>query len=572
MREHVKVSFKRVIRVAGLITALIVTPGALQAHGLAGAYLAANQANIDNNYEAAARYYSQAIALDPGNPYLAQNALLAFVAKGDIDKSVAIARKVAASGAPSQLAQLVLLSKYIQSDQFEAAEALLEKDAGQFSPLMSALMKGWVQLGLGKMKEAERQFDNMKKPQAMRLFGQYHKALALAVVGDFAAADKILQGDEKGNLRLNRGSLIAHAQILSQLDRREDALKVLNDALRSSPDEELTSLRDAIESGKTVDYTFITDARAGAAEVFFTLASVLSREESDRFSLVYSRLASYLSPDHTEALLLSAGILRDQGQFDLANKAYAKVPNDSPLFLNAELGRVDSLQAAKKYDAAIEVLRGLTRSHAGVARVHMALGDALRGQERYGEATESYDKALALIPELTANYWFLFYSRGITYEREGKWDQAEADFRKALELAPDQPLVLNYLGYSMVEMGLNLEEAQTMIESAVKARPNDGYITDSLGWVLYRLGKYEEAVPQMERAVELVPNDPIINDHLGDVLWAVGRVLEADFQWKRALSFDPTEKDAVRIRRKLEIGLDAVLSEESDRSVSSNEN
>ena len=145
------------------------------------------------------------------------------------------------------------------------------------------------------------------------------------------------------------------------------------------------------------------------------------------------------------------------------------------------------------------------------------------------------------------------------HERRGDWDQAEADFRNALKLNPDQPLVLNYLGYSLVEFGLKLPEAQAMIERAVASRPNDGYITDSLGWVLYRLGKFDEAVDPMERAVQLVSNDPIINDHLGDVYWMVGRKREAEFQWRRALSFKPEEKDAERIRLKLDLGLDTAL-------------
>ncbi|MEL6934978.1 MAG: tetratricopeptide repeat protein, partial [Pseudomonadota bacterium] len=153
------------------------------------------------------------------------------------------------------------------------------------------------------------------------------------------------------------------------------------------------------------------------------------------------------------------------------------------------------------------------------------------------------------------------------YERLGIWESAEADFRKALELNPDHPQVMNYLGYSLVEKRIKLDEALDMIERAVKAQPDSGHIVDSLGWVLYRLGRYEEAIGHMERAAELMPVDPVVNDHLGDVLWAVGRFFEAEFQWKRALSFVDEDKpspdiDPDRIRRKLEVGLDVVLEEE----------
>ena len=142
------------------------------------------------------------------------------------------------------------------------------------------------------------------------------------------------------------------------------------------------------------------------------------------------------------------------------------------------------------------------------------------------------------------------------------WPKADRDFREALRLNPDQPLVLNYLGYSLVEKKIQLDEALIMIEKAVELRPESGFIVDSLGWVLFRMGRYDEAVPHLERAAQLEPIDPIINDHLGDGYWSVGRKREAHFQWRRALSFDPEEAEADRIRRKLEVGLDQVLQEE----------
>ncbi|MDH5797960.1 MAG: tetratricopeptide repeat protein, partial [Paracoccaceae bacterium] len=190
------------------------------------------------------------------------------------------------------------------------------------------------------------------------------------------------------------------------------------------------------------------------------------------------------------------------------------------------------------------------------------LGDVLRRLERNVEAVAAYDKAVALHEASGQENWLVYFTRGISLERIGEWERSEADLRKALELRPDQPQVLNYLGYSLVELQVKLDEALDMIARAVDARPNDGYITDSLGWVLYRLGRYDEAVGHMERATELMPVDPIVNDHLGDVYWAVGRYREARFQWERAMSFEPEEKDAMRIRRKLEVGLDRVLEEE----------
>ena len=228
----------------------------------------------------------------------------------------------------------------------------------------------------------------------------------------------------------------------------------------------------------------------------------------------------------------------------------------------AEIGRAEALESAGNTEAALEALRNLSRSHAGVMQVHVALGDMLRRAEKFDEAITAYTAALDLVAAPQEQHWVLFYTRGIAHERQKQWDQAEADFRKALALSPDQAQVLNYLGYGFIDMNRNLDEALAMIERAVELAPNTGYILDSLAWGYYRLGRYADALAPMEKASLMEPVDPIVTDHLGDVYWAVGRKLEARFQWRRALSFDPEEKEADRIRRKLEVGLDAVLAEE----------
>jgi len=273
-------------------------------------------------------------------------------------------------------------------------------------------------------------------------------------------------------------------------------------------------------------------------------------------------VAQHLRPDSVDAILLSAALLESLERYELATKAYDKIPADDPAYNAAELGRADAMRESGDVDGAIEVLQSLAQSSPEDPQVHLTLGDTLRREERYDDASKAYDAAIALYSEPTRAQWLAFFSRAITHEREKRWELAEADFRKALELNPGQPQVLNYLGYSFVEMGINLDEALDMIEQAVASEPNSGYIVDSLGWVQFQLGRYDEAVLNLERSTELLAIDPIINDHLGDAYWAVGRRIEAEFQWNRALSFEPEEKDAARIRRKLEVGLDVVREEE----------
>ena len=534
---------------------------AAYSEGLAGAYLSGSNASYRSDYKAASFYFGRAIQKDPQNSFLLQNAMLATLGIGDIDKASNYARRLVEQKQVSQLANLVLLADVIDDENYDAAVEILNDNQQDFTVILHNLMLGWSELGRGKMSNVIAAFDGMTEPATLQLFGQYHKALALAAVGDFETADKILTGDERGNLRLSRGSLLAHAQIMAELDRKEEALNLLDNALRGGQDIEFSRLRDAIEAG-TSSYTYITDAKQGSAEVFLTLAGALSGPENQQSSLLYARIAQYLRPDDAEAPLMVAEILRDLEQYDLAIETYADVSPDHPQFLNAEFGRADTLVQAGKTDTAIEVLSSLTRTHADNPRVHMTLGDVLRGDEKYSASRDAYDKAISMIDVPAPNHWFLFYAVGIANERLDNWPRAEMNFNRALDLSPNQPLVLNYLGYSLVEKNLDLERAQKMIEDAVAGRPNSGFITDSLGWVRYRLGKFEEAVEPMEMAVELLPDDPVVNDHLGDVYWMVDREREAEFQWCRALSFDPSEEDAVRIRAKLDRGLDAILAEE----------
>lgn len=544
-------------------TLSVVTPFAsVQAESLAGSYLAASQANYENDYNASARYYTQALAADPDNLGLMQNVVLAYLSRGDADKAVPVAARMEDLGAGSQLAQLLLLTDAIRTTDFDTADAYFENGA-QFSPLLDGLIRAWVHFGRGDMSAALTTFDDMSTNNTMALFSDYHRALMLAVVGDFEAAEKLLAGRNGVPLRVGRGSLIAHIEILSQLERNDEAIRIIETAMNGSGDLQMLAYLERLKAGETLPFDFVANPTDGAAEVYYTLSSVLSGEDNDRFGLIYARLSEFLRPKSVDAMLIVADMLSAQDQHDLAVEVLNKVPSNDPQFYSAEISRATALQASGRVDAGIEVLRGLTKSHPNIPTVFTSLGDALRRESRFAEATEAYDAAIAMLPVPQPSHWFLYYARGITLEREGEWDPAERDFRFALELSPDQPLVLNYLGYGLVEKRMKLDEAQKMIETAVEKQPNDGYITDSLGWVLYRVGKYDEAVPHLERAVELMPVDPIINDHLGDAYWKVGRSLEAEFQWNRALSFKPEEAEAERIRLKLDIGLDEVLKSET---------
>jgi len=537
----------------------------------AGAYLAARIAGSRDDFREASNWYTRALIADPSNSGLMEGAVIAHIAAGNYEAALAVARRLQQSGAKSQPADLILIADQAKRGDFSAMIADL--DAGRsVGMLLDGLVRAWAELGTGQMSDALEQFEKLAETKGLEAFGLYHKALALASVGDFEGAEAILSGKDNGTINVRRRGTIAHIQILSQLERNADALALLNRALPIDTDPVVAAYKAKLEAGETLPYDITRNVTDGIGEVFFTLSLALNGEASDSYTLLYSRITTWLRPDHFEAQLMSASLLENQLQYDLAAEAYGMVPRTDGGFFAAEIGRARALNGAGRLEASLEVLTTLARDTPELFSVHLALGDTLRRAERWPEASAAYDKAVALIPTAAANYWSVYFSRGISYERQGKWTEAEADFRKALELRPDEPQVLNYLGYSFLERGENFDEAIAMIETAVKARPDSGYIVDSFAWGLFLLGRYEESVEHMERASVLEPVDPIVTDHLGDVYWAVGRKLEASFQWRRALSFGPEEDDAERIRRKLEVGLDAVRAEEGEKPLSEVQN
>nr|WP_256474121.1 tetratricopeptide repeat protein [Lutimaribacter sp. EGI FJ00013] len=539
---------------------------AVASNGLSGSYLAARQAALAADYAAAAQYFTRALARDPSNPTLLEDATLSQLALGNLPRAVPSARKMEADGLSSQIAQMVLVADEVENGDYRALLTRLDDGRG-VGPLVDGLLRGWAHMGNGAANEALAAFDALAAEQGLSGFALYHKALVLALVGDFEGAEAIYAADGAGPLQMTRRATIARMQVLSQLDKNDAALELLDTLFGADLDPALRDMQARLQADETIRFEFITSPQDGVAEVFYTVAAALSNEAGPDYTLVYSRVAEHLRPDHGDAVLLSAQMLESLEQFELAVDTYKRLPPDHPSFHAAELGRAAALSAVDRIDDAIDVLEQLTKSHGDLPIVHMTLGDLMRQTKDYEAAAEAYTAAIDLFDDPETQQWFLFYARAISHERLDLWDKAEADFRRALELNPEQPQVLNYLGYSLVEKQEKLDEALDMIERAVAARPDSGYIVDSLGWVLYRLGRYDEAVDHMEHATELMPTDPVVNDHLGDVYWAVGRKLEARFQWRRALSFYGTsdssdDVDPDRIRRKLEVGLDQVLAEE----------
>lgn len=521
----------------------------------AGGYLAARQAERSDDFVAAARYFDRAWAADQTFDPLQRQALRARIALGDWTGAAA-----AADNSADPLAQLARQVDAIAAQRWQAVLRALDDGAGM-GPLVDDLIGAWAHMAVGDHAAGMKIFDQMLAPPPLQTFALRHQAFALAQMGEFDAAAQKLS--RLTNTRhASPEAVIAQAQILSQTGRNDAAIALLDREFGQQPDASITAVVTALRSGAPLRYTALPSPEAALSDLFLTIAAVMEDDAGPAAALIYARAALHLAPANATAILKTASLLEDIGQYELAEAVFALVPADDPAYPQAALGRAQVLVAAGQPRRALGVLDRLGDTAPDLAEVHVSKGDTLRQLGAYEAARGAYDQALARFQPGDPALWFVHYLRGITSHQLDDWPAAEADLRMALRLRPDQPQVLNYLGYTLVERGENLDEAQTMIERAVAARPDNGAIVDSLGWVLFQLGQYNEAVPHLERAAALLPVDPVINDHLGDALWAVGRRQEARFHWRRALSFGPTPADAARIRSKLADGLDLVLLHE----------
>lgn len=536
--------------------------------GLAGPFLAARMATVENDFAAAARYFVQAVAHDPEDRFLQDSALLALVSAGEIDRAVQLAGRIGSDGKPTELSRLIHQAELVHSGDWAGLLADVGKADGAVGPdtdLLAGMLRGWALLGAGKASEALAEFERLSRIEGVAPMVNYHLALARALVGDYEGAETLLGDATTGAHVLG---FAARAQILAQLERRDEAIAMIGAIPGVEAEPQLLALRDALQAGRPVAFDVVKTPADGIAQVFLTFASALmASADPEPLSLIHARLAAWLSPDTPETRLMVAQILQDRQQFDLAEDEFDALRRMGQMRPAAELARIDALSRAGRIDEAGKAALSLTAAYPDLPQAWTALGDLLRQQEKFAQAVPAYDKALALLDGTAADArWFPLYARGIALERSGQFDRAEADFKAALEIRPNQASLLNYLGYSWIDRNKNLDQALELIQKAVELSPDDGYILDSLAWAYYRMGRYSEAVAPMEAAIGTMSQDPLVNDHLGDIYWKVGRQREAEVQWHRALSLKPDQSDDVspdRIRAKLDRGLDAVLAEEA---------
>ena len=523
---------------------------------ITGNYLAGQHAQFKGEHSLAADFMLSILSKIRQSADLTRKTFLLLIREGRFDEAINLTKTFKKDDNEMGLTKLVLLVKKIKRKEFKSALKELNKAPEDgFSEVTFPLLKAWTLLGQDKVDEAVKHLEGYKGRQSVSLLYKLHQALIYSAGDQNQQALKILESLLNDNQTLDFRLVQLAGNIYEITDQPNKAISLFKKFSKKTKNDLLLNAAKKRQRTGKIPSALIVNPNDGIAEAFFGIANSFKGQKAYEMALIFGRFGLYIKPKFPVMLILIGELLEMRNRLIDANQLYSKVQNDSPFRKESKLRIASNLHSLKKTDEAIILLRKLASAHPNDPEPLIQVGDYLRSKERYAEAIIEYNEAMRRTGELKAHNWRLLYIRGVALEREKMWKKAEKDFLRALDFKPNQPYVLNYLGYSYLEQKTNLNEALEMIRKAVKLRPRDGYIIDSLGWGYYRLKKYEAAVLELERAVLYRPEDPIINDHLGDAYWKVGRKIEARFQWQRSLSLEPKPELLKSVKNKLQHGL-----------------
>ena len=518
-------------------------------------YLSARFAATQHNLTAAAKFYRDSLDADPNNPALLTLSFFYSTSAGDMDDAARLAKRITQSTSDDRVARLTLAIVAMKDRDYAGARKELTQSAkGPFTTLTSSLIDAWAAAAVKDEAAAIADLKALSTDAGTDALTAFHEGMLYEYLGrndeaDAAYRDALLKTGPSPRI------IDAYGRFLERTGRTAEANALYS---KLAADTALSPIVQPalarLAAGRKPD-PLVSRPEDGVAEALFGIAGSLTDQTSVDISILYLRLALYLRPDLDLASVLLADRFESIQKYEDAIAVYRAIDSDSPYYKLAQIQVAIDEASLNKTDAAISDLEKLTRQNPESIEGWTALGDAYRTVERWNDASAAYDKALALVQPVAQKDWPLYYSRAVAEERAHRWDAAETDLQTALKLSPDQPEVLNYLGYSWVDQGTHIPQALAMLEKARQLRPFDGYIVDSVGWAYFKLARFDDAAKTLENAVLLVPGDPTINDHLGDAYWRVGKKLDARFQWNHALAFGPDATEKTTIEDKLKNGL-----------------
>lgn len=538
-----------------------LTPPAVKP-GLAGSFLSSRFAKNHQDLKAASKHLKEALSHDPSNLRLTHEAMRMSLLAGDVPQAIAFAHILQKDSKTDALVATLLMLESVKAGKYDQANKYVaEAPGGGLYGIVRPVMTEWLDIAGGDVVGQVDMQGAIDKAGFFAPFLTYHMALMNDVLGnDHAAAEAYLKASADPETTPYR-VVEALANFYARQGKWSEAQGVFNAYARANPDSSL--LPGKLKPTKKEVRPLVVDAKEGLAELFFTTASILFGEESTQDTFLYLRIALDLRPNLPPAQLMLANLYEQVEDYPQAIATYDAMEKGNVFYRRGQVRKALNLEAMGQRGNAIAQLDKLAREHKTDTLAVITKGDMLREDQKYEEAVDAYTEALKRSEPLNNSDWPLLYARGISYERAGAWDNAERDFKRALQLEPNQPDVLNYLAYSWLMMNKNIKQAREYLELALAARPDDAHIIDSVGWAEYLSGDFQSAVVSFEKAVDLMPDDPTVNDHLGDAYWRVGRQTEAKFQWQRALNFKPEKDMADNIRKKLEDGLPPFMDQQS---------
>ncbi len=514
-----------------------------------GLFLAGTSALTAGRNSEAEKFLEQAKAQGGDDPAVVERAFTAALLAGNIEQAARLAPDgEGVSDQGRRMGRMVRVVEALATGKGKLAKEALGTDGIGFPHRSAvALLSPWIAASVGDL-EGSLVRPTVRGDAGVDYFGQIGQAHLFERARRFDEAETDFKAISVGDAP-SEIAILAYGPFLERRGRRPEAVALYDAGLARNPSHlGLRAARARAGAGKSAPP--VPTIREGASLALLAPAATLISGQQSQIGQAYLNLALRLDPQRNDGWLMLGDVLQRQGNLEGARAAYGRPKANAPEFSAAQAKLAWSYQNASDKPEALRLARNAAAT--GDPEGRAALADILAANESYAEAITIWD---GLITASRAPPWPLYYARGLSLERLGDWNKATVDLARALALRPDEPELLNALGYGLIDRGERLPEALAMVERAVAINPRSGAIIDSLGWAHYRMGNYPKAVELLEQAIQLQAGDPEINNHLGDAYWRVGRKDEAVFQWRRVLTVNPDAKIRADAEKKLESGL-----------------
>ncbi len=521
-----------------------------------GDYLNSRYAQSLNNFPLTADLLNKVLLARPDDAKIAQDALLAFIYAGRYQQMKDIVKKTLANNEkPLPLLYYISGLNHIIDKNYDAALNIFdEMQQTRLEQFTLPLSMAWAEVGRNNFDTAIEIINGFDNSNSFHDIKSFHLGSILALAGKYKAAESTFLNGSNNLIPISLDNFRALIRLKLKMGNRTEARNILTEYMALYPDQPLLE-DDMINLMQNSNLSpLIASPEEAIGKAILNIAIIIYKQ-SKEIGFLYARLANWIAPKMPAAIIFLATIMEDNSRFKHANQIYKTLPQNSSLMWDIRLKITDNLFKLNEEQKAINLLKLMVKEKPGRFDALISLANIYRRQEEFKLAATTFDQAISRLNPIRDEHFYIYYYAGMMHERAKQWSLGEPMLLKALELRPNDANILNYLGYSWIDMGINIEKAQIMIRKAVDKQRHNGYIVDSLGWAYYRVGKFNEAITELERAVLLLPQDATVNDHLGDAYWQNNRQREARYQWLRAVKMKPTDDMIKTIENKLANGL-----------------